>query len=76
MPVEPPGFGRGLINLHDIFQPSFARWYTMPLPTIPAPITTHFALAGTLLIALILVLLVVVIKIYGLTFRSLQHDYA
>ncbi|CAB4870356.1 unannotated protein [freshwater metagenome] len=32
----------------------------MPLPTIPAPITTHFAVAGNLLIFLFLVLVVVV----------------
>ena len=29
----------------------------MPFPTMPAPITTHFACAGNLLIALILVLI-------------------
>ncbi|CAB5061160.1 unannotated protein [freshwater metagenome] len=48
----------------------------MPLPTIPAPITTHFAFAGNLLISLVLVLVVVVIKIYESMFQILLRDRA
>ena len=43
-PVEPPGFGNGpLSSCTRSVQPSRARWPTRQLPTIPAPMTTHFA---------------------------------
>ena len=47
-PVEPPGLGRAPLSICTMSrQPSFARWYTRLLPTMPAPITTQRALCGT-----------------------------
>jgi hypothetical protein len=47
-PVEPPGFGSGPLSISTrSFQPSRARWPTRQLPTIPAPMTTHFACGGS-----------------------------
>jgi hypothetical protein len=47
-PVEPPGFGSGPLSIRTrSFQPSRARWPTRQLPTMPAPITTHLAWAGS-----------------------------
>src|SRR5664280_299257 len=46
-PVDPPGFGMGPLSIRTMsFQPRFARWYAMLLPTMPAPTMTTFALAG------------------------------
>src|SRR5450759_4797587 len=46
-PVDPPGFGIGPLSMRTMsFQPRFARWYAMLLPTMPAPTMTTFALEG------------------------------
>src|SRR5215208_676858 len=47
-PVEPPGLGSGPLSIRTrSLQPSRARWCTKLLPTMPAPITTARAVAGT-----------------------------
>src|SRR5664279_3230763 len=46
-PVEPPGFGNGPLSTWTRSrQPSSPRWPTRLLPTMPPPMTTHFAAAG------------------------------
>src|SRR5665213_4434191 len=46
-PVEPPGFGNGpLSSWTRSRQLSSARWPMRLLPTMPPPMTTHFAVAG------------------------------
>ena len=52
-PVEPPGLGSAPLSICTMSrQPSRARWYTRLLPTMPAPMTTTRAVAGTLTISL------------------------
>ena len=47
-PVEPPGLGSGPLSIWTMsVQPSSARWWTRLLPTMPAPMTTQRADAGT-----------------------------
>jgi hypothetical protein len=47
-PVDPPGFGRGPWSSCTMSrQPSWARWWTRLLPTMPAPMTTQRAVGGT-----------------------------
>ncbi len=47
-PVEPPGFGSGPLSIRTrSVQPRRARCPTRQLPTIPAPITTARAVAGS-----------------------------
>ena len=47
-PVEPPGFGIGPLSTRTRSrQPSKARWCTRLLPTMPAPMMTALARAGT-----------------------------
>ena len=47
-PVEPPGLGSAPLSSCTMSrQPSWARWCTRLLPTMPAPMTTTFAVAGT-----------------------------
>ena len=47
-PVEPPGLGSGPLSSWTMsVQPSSARWWTRLLPTMPAPMTTTLAVAGT-----------------------------
>ena len=47
-PVDPPGLGIGPLSTRTTSrQPSRARWWTRLLPTIPAPMTTALARAGT-----------------------------
>ncbi len=47
-PVEPPGLGSGPLSICTMsVQPRRARWWTRLLPTMPAPITTTRAVAGT-----------------------------
>src|SRR4051794_25656557 len=47
-PVEPPGFGSGPLSICTMsVQPRRLRWPTRQLPTIPAPMITQFACAGT-----------------------------
>src|SRR6476661_5845934 len=47
-PVDPPGFGSGPLSSCTMSrQPSRARWWTRLLPTMPAPMTTTRAVAGT-----------------------------
>src|SRR5215469_5563142 len=54
-PVDPPGLGIGPLSTRTTSrQPSRARWCTRLLPTIPAPITTALARAGTSLMYLYL----------------------
>ena len=49
-PVDPPGFGNGPLSICTrSVQPSLARWYAMLLPTMPAPMMTAFAFAGSVL---------------------------
>ena len=52
-PVEPPGLGSAPLSICTMSrQPSRARWCTRLLPTMPAPMTTTRAVAGTLTISL------------------------
>src|SRR5438105_9437982 len=47
-PVEPPGLGRGPLSSNTTSrQPSRVRWKARLLPTIPQPMTTHRAWAGS-----------------------------
>ena len=47
-PVEPPGLGSAPLSIWTMSrQPRRARWCTRLLPTMPAPITTTRAVAGT-----------------------------
>ncbi len=47
-PVDPPGLGSGPLSICTMSrQPSRARWCTRLLPTMPAPMTTTRAVAGT-----------------------------
>ncbi len=47
-PVEPPGLGSAPLSICTMSrQPSRARWWTRLLPTMPAPMTTTRAVAGT-----------------------------
>src|SRR6185436_4855577 len=47
-PVDPPGLGSGPLSSSTMFRhPCSARWYAMLLPTMPAPITTTSARAGS-----------------------------
>src|SRR6478752_1177021 len=47
-PVEPPGLGSAPLSSCTMSrQPSSARWCTRLLPTMPAPMTTTCAVAGT-----------------------------
>src|SRR5437868_6301261 len=47
-PVEPPGLGSGPLSSSTTSrQPSRTRWYARLLPTIPQPMTTQRACAGT-----------------------------
>ena len=47
-PVDPPGLGSGPMSSWTMsVQPSSARWWTRLLPTMPAPMTTTLAVAGT-----------------------------
>src|SRR3954454_22072688 len=47
-PVEPPGFGSGPLSIWTMsVQPRRLRWPTRQLPTMPAPMITQFACAGT-----------------------------
>ena len=47
-PVDPPGLGSGPLSSWTMsVQPSSARWWTRLLPTMPAPMTTTLAVAGT-----------------------------
>ena len=47
-PVEPPGFGSAPLSSCTMSRhPSRARWCTRLLPTMPAPMTTTRAAAGT-----------------------------
>ena len=47
-PVDPPGLGSGPWSSCTMsVQPSSARWWTRLLPTMPAPMTTTLAVAGT-----------------------------
>src|SRR5690242_1876054 len=49
--VEPPGLGSAPLSICTMSrQPSRARWCTRLLPTMPAPMTTTRAVAGTLTI--------------------------
>ena len=47
-PVEPPGLGSAPLSIcTTFFHPSRVRWWTRLLPTMPAPMTTTSAVAGT-----------------------------
>src|SRR5258706_9886777 len=54
-------------------QPSRLRWPTRQLPTIPAPITTHFAVAGT--VAAGAAWLVVSVMTFPLPIRDISFRY-